>query len=116
METYSRLSPNFDEETKKQIDIAIRCLGQMGDEVAAILWNSMKASGDIQIILGRRFHVTVNSIEERDKIGDKGILEGDKLYLRQEGLRVVVKEDDKWKTYELQGGITNDNWVELKPK
>ena len=113
-ETYSRLSPNFDEETKKEIDVAIRCLGQMGDEIAEILWHSMKASGDIQIMLGRKFHVTVNSIEERDKIDDKGILEGDKLYIRQEGLRVVIKEGDKWKIYELKGGITNDNWVETK--
>jgi hypothetical protein len=114
-ETYNRLSPEFDEEAKKSIGITINCLGQMGDEIAEILWNSMKASGDIQIILGKRYHVTVNSIEERNKIDDKGIIDGDRLYIRQEGLRVAVREDETWKVYELQGGITNDNWVELKP-
>ena len=104
---------NIDTELAKNMDIAIRCLGQLGDEIAEILWHSMKASGEIQIMLGRRFHVIVNSIEERNKINDKGIINEDKLYVRQEGLRVLVKEEN-YKIYELQGGITNDNWVEIK--
>ena len=36
--TYDRLSEKFDKETAKNIDITIRMLGQMGDQMAELLW------------------------------------------------------------------------------
>lgn len=110
-DTYGRRSPEFDKETAWAMDVAIRSLGQIGDEMARILWHNMKASGDAQFILGADFHVMCDSIEERDKISDRGILYYDKLYVRQEGLKVLTKDtDDIWKIFELKGGTTNDNW------
>ena len=111
-EVYGRKISEFDKKTATMIDVTIRLLGQLGDEMAELLWNSMKTAGDATFIMGQNFHVICNTIEERDKIDEKGILYFDKLYVRQEGLKVLVKED-KWKIYELKGGTSNDNWIEM---
>ena len=105
-DTYSRRSPEFDKETAWAMDIAIRSLGQVGDEIARILWHNMKTSGDASFIIGQKFHAIVDTIEERDKIDEKGILYQDKLYVRQEGLKVLVRKES-YVVYELK----NDNWI-----
>ena len=111
--TYSRMnSPPYDQNTINMMDISIRLLGQISDDMAKILWGSMKMYGDASFIMGQKFHVICDTIEERDKIDNRGILYGDKLYVRQEGLKVLVK-DDKMKIYELRGGIDNENWEEI---
>ena len=46
--TYDRLSENFDEDTAKKIDLTIRVLGQVSDEMAELLWNTMKAYGRLR--------------------------------------------------------------------
>lgn len=100
--------PPFDQYTIDTMDSTIRMIGQMSDEVARILWHSMKALGDAMIDLGWDFHVQCNSIEERDKIDDRGILYQGKVYVRQEGLKVRVWDMNEFgsepKIYELKGG------------
>ena len=103
--------PPFDQYTVDTMDKSIAMIGQIADEIARILWHQMKALGDAQFLMGADFHVQCDSIEERDKIDEKGILYYGKLYVRQEGLRVMTKDTDNiWKVFELKGGITNDNW------
>jgi len=109
-ETYSRRSPEFDKETAWAMDIAIRSLGQIGDEIAKLLWHSMKVAGETTLIYGR-WHVHVDTIEERDAIPEYGIIQNEKLYLREEGLKVFVLKGAQ--RFELKGGTTNDNWVKL---
>jgi len=108
---YARRSTQFDMETAKQIDQAIILLQQVGDEIAEILWQNMKFLGDTSLLFNKTYHVQVNTIEERNQLGFGGILTGDKIYLRQEGLRVLVT--DEMKIYELKGGIGNENWSEI---
>lgn len=110
--TYDRLSEQFDEDAKKKIDITIRLLGQIGDQMAEILWNSMKAFGDTEIAWGKPYYVTVDTVEERDSLALTGILEGERLYLREEGLKVLVRKENK--IFELKGGNTNENWIEIE--
>jgi hypothetical protein len=110
--TYERLSDQFDEDAKKKIDITIRVLGQVSDQMAEILWNSMKAFGDTEIAWGRSYYVSVDTLEERDSLATTGILEGERLYLREEGLRVLVKNENK--IFELKGGNTNECWTEVE--
>ena len=111
-EVYQRRSTEFDKQASDAIDVTIRLLGQVGDQMAELLWENMKLSGDAGFILGQKFHVICDTIEQRDNIDKKGILYFDKLYVRQEGLKVLVRED-KWKIYELKGGVDNENWVEV---
>jgi hypothetical protein len=108
---YSRRSAEFDKETSKNIELAINLFGQLGDEIAEILWHDMKSLGEATFILGRTYHIIVDTIEDRNNLDDKGIVQNDKIYMKQEGLKVFVTKETK--IYELKGGITNDNWVEI---
>lgn len=108
---YSRRSAEFDKETSKNIELAINLFGQLGDEVAEILWHDMKSLGEATFILGRNYHIIVDAIEDRNNLSDKGIVQNDKIYMKQEGLKVFVTKETK--IYELKGGISNDNWEEI---
>ena len=110
--TYDRLSENFDIGTAKKLDITLRVLGQIGDQMAELLWNGMKASGDAEMIMGKSYNVAVDTIEERNDLATTGILEDEKIFLRTEGLKVFVKDENK--IYMLSGGDKNENWIEVK--
>jgi hypothetical protein len=109
--TLARTSSKIDPETIDKMQITINLLGQVGDEFAAILWESMKLSGDAAFIMYNNYHFRVNSIEERNKIGKYIVTDG-KILEKQEGLRVLVIEE--MKVFELKDGIANENWIEVK--
>ena len=113
--THGRMTiPPFNQDTIDKIGETLAILGQISDEVAEIIWHNMKAAGEAQMILGAKFHVQCENIEDRNKIDDRGILYFGKLYQRQEGLKVLCQDNDNvWKIYELKDGITNENWVEV---
>lgn len=113
--TYSRMSiPPFDQHTIETMNNSALLLGEIGDEMARIVWHNMKIAGDAQILIGAKYHVQCESIEERNNIDNRGIIFQNKLYIRQEGLKVRTMDNDGiWKTFELKGGISNDNWVEI---
>lgn len=108
---YDRRSKEFDKDAADKIDLTVRLLGQVGDQMAELLWNTMKAYGDTEIVMGRTYYVAVDTLEERNSLATTGILEGERLYLREEGLRVLVRNENK--IFELQGGNTNENWVDV---
>ena len=110
-EVYGRRSAEFDKEAAKVIETSINLLGQVGDEMAEILWNNMKSLGDFDFILKKRYHIMVETIKLRDELNEKYIHYNNKIYTRQEGLRVLVLEDNV--IYELQDGTTNENWKEI---
>ena len=108
----------YDQNTFDVMDETIRMLGQIGDEMAVIQYDMMRSQGEISMMMEKRYHVMVESIEERDALPDKDIVYNGKIFDRDEGLRVCVqqdKEDGTWEYehYELQNGITNENWVKL---
>jgi hypothetical protein len=100
--------PPFDQHTVDTMDASIRMIGQVSDEVARLLWHSMKAQGDATLAFGR-WHVHVDTIEERDAIPEHGIVQDGKLYLREEGFIVFVLKGAQ--RFKLKDGTTNDNWV-----
>jgi len=108
---YDRRSTEFDEESAKVIDSGIRLLGQVGDEIAVLLWEQMKIYGDASIIFDSLYHVSVKTIEERNNLNYDGFLYNNKIYKRQEGLKVMVEEN--MKIYKLVDGIDNENWGEV---
>lgn len=109
-DVYNRRSNEFDKEAEKTIDISIRLLGQVGDQIAEILWHQMVAMGEIDMLIKKPYNFRVNTIEERNNIGEY-IMVNEKILKKQIGLRVFIIENEK--VYELQDGITNENWVEI---
>ena len=101
------------------MDETERLLGQIGDEMSAILFEGMRVAGDLKMMLDVAYHVIVNGIEERDNLPDENIVYEDKIYDRQIGLKVYVQyplenyDKEKAGVYELKDGITNENWVKI---
>jgi hypothetical protein len=106
-----RKSGGLSSDTVEKLETSINFLGQIGDEVAALLWEGMKLSGEAAFILNNKYHIQVENVEERDKLGFV-MAYNNKVFKRQNGLKVLVT--DEMKIYELQGGIANENWVEIK--
>jgi len=109
---YVRRSAEFDPYTAAKLDDCINILGQVSDEVAILLFKQMQVTGDFAIITNRNYDVQVDSIEERNKLNYNGFIYNNKIYVRHEGLKVLVLSD--MKIYELQGGIDDTNWEEIK--
>jgi len=107
----NRRSADLDPHTIGAIDESERLLGQLGDEVAKILYGQMKISGEFMLAIGVNYHIEVPTIEERDILPEKNILFNNKIFDRVEGLKVWVIEDKI--IYELKDGITNENWVKI---
>lgn len=113
----ARRTPDLDSDTVKQMDEAERLLGQLGDGVAEVLYESMRLASQIPIY-GKNPSVTVNSIEERDALPDKDILYNEMILDRVEGLEVHVMtpmDGGGWHCdyYKLVDGITNEHWVKI---
>ena len=104
-------APPYDQNTMNMMDVTIPLLGQIGDEMARIVYHNMIAAGEAHKLVGMDWDMSVQTTEERDAIPDVGIVHNNRLYLRQEGLKVFVFEGGT--IYELKGGTTNENWVEI---
>lgn len=121
-DVFSRRSKDFNPETTENLELAINLLGQIGDEVAALIWDGMKTSGDVAMILDSAYHFQVNSIEERDNLPFDYFAHSDKIFKRQEGLKVYVQypienyDAEKSGLYILKGGIENENWVKISKR
>jgi len=109
----------FDQHTFRVMDEGIRLLGQLGDEVAEIIYHGMRTQGQVKMIMDSSYHIEVIGIEGRDALPDKDIVYMNKIFDRVEGLKVYVNfniEDydaELAGVYELKDGITNEHWVKL---
>ena len=109
----------FDQHTFRVMDESIRLLGQLGDEMAGIIYEGMRTQGEIKMMMDSTHHIEVIGIEARDALPDKDIVYMDRIYDRVEGLKVYVNftiEDydaELAGVYELKDGITNEHWVKL---
>ena len=114
----ARRTPDLDSDTVQQMDEAERLLGQLGDEVAEVLYENMRIAAETTLIYGRKSSILVKSIKERDALPDKDILHNNMVFDRVEGLFVVVQtpiDGGGWHfdRYKLVDGITNENWVKI---
>jgi hypothetical protein len=109
---YNRKSAKFDKYNAEKLEECINVLGQISDEVAAILYGQMKMAGELSMELNKQYHIMLKTIEERNDISYNGIIYNEKLFERKAGLKVLVLAD--MKIYELQNGIDNENWTEVK--
>lgn len=108
--TRSRMTlTEYNQHTIDTMDVTIRMLGQIGDEVAEILWNGMISMGEIDMMFDKRYHFTVDTIEDRDNIKEYTISDN-KIYKRWDGLKVLVASNST--IYELK----NEIWWEVTVK
>lgn len=118
-QVFERRSAEFDERTSEVLINTITILGQVGDEMAEIQYDNMRALGEMSMMINDRYHIFVSSIEDRDNLPDKNILINGKIFDRVEGLRVGVNDRHiatnfpTYQIYELKDGISNDNWVKI---
>jgi len=108
-DVYGRRSAEFDAEAAKTIDITIRLLGQVGDNIAEILWNQMKSMGEVDVMLKKPYHSILNTLEELTKVGEY-LITSNKIYKRGEGLKILISENSS--IYEYLDG----RWREVQPK
>jgi len=111
---YVRRSNEFDKETADKLNDCIIILEQISDEVAIILYNDMQSMGEIAITTHRNYHIQVDTVSERNELKYRDIIYNNKIFNRQEGLKVLVLSD--MKIYELREGIDNENWFEIVGK
>ncbi len=106
-DVYSRQTPKLQEETADKISTSINLLGQLADEIAQLLWEGMKMSGDAAFILNNRYHLQVENIVQLNRLRDEIYYE-DKVFRKKDGLKVLVT--DEMKIYEYN----DNNWIEVK--
>lgn len=108
---------NLDDNTIHTMDNAEKLLGQIGDEVAKILFNGMKRLGELKMMMTDNFHIRVNNIEERDALPEFNILYNNMIFNRIEGLKVgiftLIDSVTHVERFELINGITNKNWIKI---
>ena len=109
MDLLARRKPDLDENTVEKMTTSTALLGQISDSVAELLWDDMRNQGDVMLMFDSKYHIQVNSVEERDNLGMKFIYYNNKIFQRQEGLKVFVLENET--VYELKNGINNENWI-----
>jgi hypothetical protein len=113
-DVHGRRTNDLNQQTIIALRESSELLGQLGDEIAEILYGSMRASGEAAKMFHKDQDIIVETLEERDALPDKDILFNDKIYDREEGLKVLVHSKDNYlvyNCYELVDGITNEHWV-----
>jgi len=85
-------SEKYDENSLEMMDITVRLLGQVGDEMAQMIWDMMLSEGEADLIYNKNYHIVVNNQEELNNI-DEYQTYNNKIYYKQDGLKVLVKEE-----------------------
>jgi hypothetical protein len=107
----SRRSDSMPEGEVKTLNLTLDTLEKISDEIAILLKKEMEVRGENVLNTVRNYHVTVDTIGERDILNYNGILYHDKIFKREIGFKVLVLNE--MKIYELQNGIDNNHWVEI---
>lgn len=109
--SYFRRRSEMDAKSAEIIENSVSLLGQVSDEIAELLFNNMKSLGDMDMMLDKRYHICVDTIEERDALPEF-IIYHDRIYQRQDGLKVFVLKE--MQLFVLNNGISNENWSIVK--
>jgi hypothetical protein len=113
-DVFSRRSDQMDEKTIENLKICIGILNQLGDEVALILLDGMKTSGEFDLAMQKNFYIQAQSLKELDETNFTDYMYyNNKLYKRKEGLRALITDENQ--LYELKKDEENNlNWTEVK--
>lgn len=105
------------ENTVEFLDGVAYNLGQLmtgenlfADEMKETINQEPKSSEEIKE--EDEYHIVVDKVKDRNELPKHNIIHNDRIFEREEGLRVYVKSTGK--IYELRGGVSNNKWVLYK--
>lgn len=111
-DSLNRRGKDLSSHTLDKMEDTISFIGQIGDEIAHIIYEQMKNLGEAEFLLNNYYHVQVDTIEQRNNIPLHNIQFGNKIFDRCEGLKVLVVGEEN--IYVLTNGIENENWTLLE--
>jgi hypothetical protein len=84
-------------------------LQAMSDIFALAIKEQMQVMNNVETLLNPPIYdLQVDTLNDLHNLNYNGIIYGEQIFQRKEGLRVMVIEDKK--VYELKGGIDNEHW------
>jgi len=90
-------------------------LDRICDIFASTIKEQMKLLNDTNVLLNPQIYdIQVDTVNELHGLNYNGIIYGDEIFVRKEGLRVLVIENGK--IYELKDGIDNEHWYDTTGK
>ena len=101
--------PEGELERLKSLEFEITRLSNI---YASTIKDQFELLGIADKLLNKNFDITVLNDEERDALNYNGIIFDDKIYKRQEGLKVKIIQTGQ--IFELVGGIDNEHWTLIK--
>ncbi|MFW5847603.1 MAG: hypothetical protein ACOCVF_01610 [bacterium] len=93
------------DEAVSKIAEAAMVIGQVSDEVAALLKEQLKLTVELDKLVKLKYDFHVGKYKELDKLNPEGIIRNNKIYKKKNGLRILVL--DEMEIYELE----NNKWV-----
>ncbi len=86
-------------------------LTRISDIYAGTIKEQFELLGIADRLINQKFDLTVLNIAERDALNYNGIIFADRVYKRQEGLKVKLIQTGQ--IFELIGGIDNIHWIDI---
>ena len=87
-------------------------IARLSNIYAKTIKQQMELMGEIDKLINKPFDITVLNEEERDSLNYNGIIFNDRIFKREEGLKVKIIETGQ--VFELKGGIDNEHWTLMK--
>lgn len=96
-DVFSRRTDEFDPKTIENMKICIGMLQELGDEVAKILLDGMKTSGEFDLVMQKNFYIKAETFDElNDNDFTEYMYYNNKLYKKREGLKAFIIDENQY--------------------
>lgn len=97
-------SDAYDEETRIQLENTVTLMAQINDDMARIIYDGMVADGEIDLMISKKYHIIIETLEELESMGDIYVYNS-KIFKKDDLLKVFVENENAIYCY------INENWV-----
>lgn len=109
-QSFQNKSHVLNETTAKLLGESVDFLLEVADNMAQIVFDDMKAMGELDSFLFKKYHIKVQTKQERDSVGTF-VAYNDRIYERKDGLKIYVEEDEL--IYVLRKNGEDEYWEEV---
>ena len=106
---------SMNEDDINKMAICESVLNGIAQQIGSLIYDTRNMGNELSDLLNNEplpyYDFSVNSIDDLNKVKFTRFLVSDRWFLREEGLKVLVKENNT--VFELQGGVSNENWTEI---